>query len=137
MEGSAALLAADRGLREIMMFTTFARDQACRARERLEPTLRDLAERAQAAGVVRRSPAHRPPPFLLMLATAADYTAPVRPGVWRQYLRFLLNSLRPACAAAGALPEPALSPEEVVQAMRAGPAHGRRPARPRPSARCD
>jgi len=55
-----------------------------------------------------------------MLGAAAEYAGQVRPEIWRRYLALILDALRPARAAASVLPEPALSPDEMVQAMRSG-----------------
>jgi hypothetical protein len=60
-----------------------------------------------------------------MLAMLAEYAQPVRPDVWRRYLAIILDGLRPGRAVTTALPEPPLSPGEIVTAMRAMPARGR------------
>lgn len=120
LEGAAELLVADRGLRQILMYAPFGRDQACHARERLQPVVGQLIERAQAAGAVRADLRSSDiPSIMLMLAAAADYARPVRPQAWRRYLVLLLDSLAPARDEPAALPEPALTPGEVQLAMQA------------------
>jgi AcrR family transcriptional regulator len=127
LEGAADLLTADRGLRQVFMFTTFGRDQASRARDQLAPIATSLIERAQAAGAVRAD--LRPtdiPLAVLMLAAAADYARPVRPATWRRYLALFLDSLPPARTGTTPLPEPPLSPAELQHAMQRGADQRRR-----------
>lgn len=124
LEGAAELLTADRGLRQIFMFTTFGRDTASRARDQLQPIATSLIERAQAAGAVRAD--LRPtdiPLTVLMLAAAADYARPVRPGTWRRYLALFLDSLPPDRSGTTPLPQPPLSPAELQHAMQRGADH--------------
>jgi hypothetical protein len=104
LEQAGGLLAGDRGLRQILMFATHGQDRVGEVSARLLPVVSKLA----------------------MLA---EYTHPVRPGVWRRYLAIILDGLRPARATVTPLPEPPLSPAEIGTAMRAMPA-GARPARP-------
>jgi hypothetical protein len=51
---------------------------------------------------------------------AAEYASQVRPEIWRRYLALILDALRPGHTVATVLPEPALSPDQMVQAMRSG-----------------
>ena len=53
LEQAGALLAADRGLRQLFMFATFGLDRVGQARARLQPVVTKLVTRAQAAGAVR------------------------------------------------------------------------------------
>ena len=62
---------------------------------------------------------------LFMIAAVADYARPVRPATWRRYLALFLDSLPAGRAAPTTLPEPALSPAEMEQALRSGPARQR------------
>jgi len=120
--GTAELLAGDLGLRQILTSATLRHEQACQARARMEPVVTRLVERAHAAGAVRAD--LRPtdvPLTLFMIAAVADYARPVRPATWRRFLALFLDSLPPGRAATTALPEPALSPAEMEQALRAGP----------------
>jgi AcrR family transcriptional regulator len=126
LEGAAELLVADRGLRQILMFTPFGRDQSCQAREKLQPVVSKLIGQAQAAGMVRADlRASDIPPIMLMLAAAADYARPVRPDGWRRYLRLLLDSLPPSRSEPTVLPEPALTLDELQLAMQARRAYCR------------
>ena len=124
LEGAAELLTADRGLRQIFMFTTFGDDHARRTREQVQPISAALVKRAQAAGAVRAD--FQPtdiPVTLLMLAAAADYTRPVRPDTWRRYLALFLDSLAPDRTGTVALPQPPLTPDELQHAMHHGTNH--------------
>ncbi len=128
LEYAAAAMARDHGLRELMMFGTYDRDQVCYARDRMRPVISKLVERAQAAGDVR-------PDFgvtdvkmiAFMLGSVAEYAASVAPEVWRRYLILLLDGLRPARDSVSALPVPALTAAELTELM-AGAARGPRPA---------
>lgn len=126
LEDAAELLVADRGLRQILMFAPIGHDQACQARERLQPLVGRLIEHAQAARTVRGDlRASDIPPIMLMLAAAADYARPVRRDAWRRYLRLLADSLAPSRSEPTALPEPALTPDELQLAMQAQRSHCR------------
>ena len=120
-ERAAAIIASDRGLRQILMFATYGRDRVDQARARMLPVVSRMIRRAQESGDVRAD--LRPtdvPLIVFMLGAAAEYAAPVRPEIWRRYLSLILDGLRPARADATGLREPALSPDEMVQAMRCG-----------------
>jgi hypothetical protein len=55
-----------------------------------------------------------------MLCSAAEYALAVRPELWRRYLALMLDALRPGRSGCTDLPEPALTPDEMTQAMRSG-----------------
>ena len=118
LEQAGAQLAADRGLRQILMFTTYGRNRTGEARACLKPVVTELVTRAQAAGAVRADLSPTDIPMIeFMLATVAGYAHGTRPEVWRRYLGLILDGLRPHRAAPSALPEPALSPDEMQTAM--------------------
>jgi len=121
LEQGAVLIAGDRGLRQLLMFATYGRDRVDQARARMLPVVSQMVQRAQEAGEVRADLRPTDVPLIeFMLSAAAEYAGQVRPEIWRRYLALLLDALRPTRAAATALPEPALSPDEMVQAMRSG-----------------
>ena len=121
MEHAATVIAGDRGLRQILMFATYGRDRVDQARQRLLPVVLRLVQRAQEAGQVRADLRPTDVPVIeFMLSTAAEYAGQVRPEIWRRYLTLILDALRPTRAGTTELPEPALSPDEMVQAMRSG-----------------
>jgi AcrR family transcriptional regulator len=59
------------------------------------------------------------------LADPDPWAGLVRPATWRRYLALFLDSLPAGRAAPTTLPEPALSPAEMEQALRSGPARQR------------
>lgn len=121
MERAAAIMAGDRGLRQILMYATYGHDRVEQARARMQPVITKVVERAQAAGAVRADLYPTDIPLMeFMVSAAAEYALYVRPEIWRRYLALMLDALRPGRAGTTELPEPALSPEEMVQAMRSG-----------------
>jgi AcrR family transcriptional regulator len=121
LERAATIMAGDRGLRQILMYATYGRDRVEQARARMQPVVSKVVGRAQAAGVLRADLYPTDIPLLeFMLSAAAEYALQVRPEIWRRYLALMLDALRPDRAGTTELPVPALSPEEMVRAMRAG-----------------
>jgi AcrR family transcriptional regulator len=126
LEQAGAMLAHDRGLRQILMFATYGRDRVAYGRERLLPRATRLVERAQRDGKLRADIGPTDVPLIeFIVASASEYARDVRPGIWRRYLALILDGLRPSREAATTLPETALSPDEMTQAMRSRP-HERR-----------
>jgi AcrR family transcriptional regulator len=126
LEFAVAAMAADLGLRQMMTFATYGRDQVGYARERMRPVIGRLVERAQASGDLRAD--LRPTDIKLivfMLASVAEYAAEVRPDIWRRYLAVVVDGLRPARATASPLPVGAPDTTDLEMVMRA---HGNRPA---------
>ena len=121
LEQAAMVMAGDRGLRQMLMYATYGHDRVEQARARMQPVITKVVERAQAAGVLRADLYPTDVPLMLfMLSASAEYAMHVRPEIWRRYLALMLDALRPDRAGTTELPEPALSPEEVVQAIRTG-----------------
>ena len=122
LEYAAAAMAGDTGLRQLMMFGTYDRDQVCYARDRMRPVLTRLVQRAQASGDLRGDfEATDLKMIAFMLASLAEYTAAVTPDVWRRYLAMLIDGLRPSRAGVSALPVPAPTARELADLMRAQP----------------
>jgi|SRR5215472_83858 len=121
MEHAGAILAGDRGLRQILMFATYGRDRVGHARARMQPLVTRLVERAREAGAVRADLEPTDIPLIeFMLGVAAEYALQIRPEIWRRYLALILDGVRPSRAETTPLPEPALAPDEMEQAMRLG-----------------
>jgi AcrR family transcriptional regulator len=121
LEFAAAAMAGDLGLRQLMMFGTYDRDQVCYARDRMRPVLTKLVERAQASGDLRRDfQATDVKMIAFMLASIAEYAASVTPQVWRRYLALLFDGLRPSRDGVSELPVPAPTAQELADLMRAG-----------------
>jgi AcrR family transcriptional regulator len=123
MQQAAEILASDRGLRQLLMYAAAqGQTQVEYARDRLRPAVERLVKRAQAEGRVRADLAPTDIPLIeFMLAAAAEYTRNVRPEVWRRYLALILDALCPARASVCVLPEPELSPGEMVEVLNSNP----------------
>lgn len=125
LEFATAALAGDLGLRQLMMFGTYDRDQVCYARDRMGPVITRLVERAKASGDLRPDfQATDVKMIAFMLASVAEYAASVTPEVWRRYLALLIDGLRPARDGVSALPVPAPAIGALGDLMRA---HAHRP----------
>jgi AcrR family transcriptional regulator len=121
LEYATQSLATDQGLRQLMMFATYGRDRVAYAREQMRPVISKLVQRAQEAGELRADFSATDVPIIaFMLASAAEYTSPVQPDLWRRYLALIIDALRASRDGAAELPSPALTPGEMEQAMRAG-----------------
>src|SRR5215470_3357288 len=121
LEQAASVIARDRGLRQILMFAKYGRDRVANARSCMQPLVTSIIQRAQESGDVRSDLQPTDVPLIeFMLGSATEYAGQVRPEIWRRYLALVLDALRPSRAAATDLPEPALTPDEMVQAMRSG-----------------
>jgi AcrR family transcriptional regulator len=119
MEQAVAVLSGDRGLLEVLMYATYGRDRVNRARTRMQPVVTRLVERAQRDGKLRADIRPTDVPFInFMLSLAAEYAEGLRPEIWRRYLALILDGLRPCRADTTPLPEDALTPDEMVSAMR-------------------
>jgi AcrR family transcriptional regulator len=118
------MMAANAGLKQLLMFATYGKDRVCYARDRMRPVVSKLVERAQASGDLRADfDASDMKLIAFMLASAADYAATTKPDVWRRYLAMLVDGLRPARDTVTELPVPPLTTDELVVAMGA---HGQR-----------
>jgi AcrR family transcriptional regulator len=123
LEYAAQTMAADVGLRQLMMFATYGHDQVAYARQKMRPVVSKLVMRAQQAGQLREDFSATDVPLIaFMLASAAEYASPVEPDLWRRYLALIIDALRPARDGASPLPAPALTPRQMEQAIRA---HGK------------
>jgi AcrR family transcriptional regulator len=125
MEQMTAILAGDRGLRQMLMFATHGRDKVWYARQRNAPLVTRLVERAQAAGQIRPDLEPTDIPFIVFVLTeVAQLACHVSPEIWRRYLALILDGLRPEREGFTPLPGPALQPDELEMAMRKnGPRH--------------
>jgi len=121
LEFVAATLAGDLGLRQLMMFATYDRDQVCYARDRMFPVINRLVERAQAAGQLRADFRATDVKLIgFMLASVAEYAASIGPDLWRRYLTMLIDGLRPARDTVTPLPVRAPTPDELAAVMGTG-----------------
>lgn len=119
LEYAAAAMADDTGLRQLMMFGTYDRDQVCYARDRMRPVITKLVERAQASGDLRGDfEATDVKMIAFMLGSLAEYAAAVAPDVWRRYLAMLIDGLRPSRGEVSRLPAPAPTARQLGDLMR-------------------
>jgi AcrR family transcriptional regulator len=135
LERAAEMMTSDRGLRQMLMYAAHGHHRAVYARDRMRPAAARLLSRAQADGRVRADLGPTDVPVIeFMLSSIAEYTRTVRPVLWRRYLALMLDALRPEGATP--LPEPPLSPDEMVQVINSNPvgAHAALPPGGRPPA---
>jgi AcrR family transcriptional regulator len=119
LERAGAMLTGDRGLLEILMYATYGQDRVSRARARMQPVVTRVVERAQRDGKLRADIRPTDVPVIeFMLTTAAEYAGQAQPEIWRRYLTLIVDGLRPTRAETTPLPAEALTPEDMVIAMR-------------------
>jgi len=125
MERMAEIMAGNLGLRQMLMYATYGRDLVAIARQRNEPLVGRLVQRAQAAGQLRADIAQTDIPFIVfMLAEAAHLAYAASPGIWRRYLTLVLDGMQPGREGVTPLPVPAMRPDEMEKSMRqAAPRH--------------
>jgi AcrR family transcriptional regulator len=114
LEGSLAVQAEDRGLREVLM-GLHDPEQLEQIHERLSTMIGELLERGQRQGVVRQDAVASDVGFVMtMICAVADVGGDTAPDIWRRYLAMVLEGLKPA---AGPLAMPPLSEPEFRKAM--------------------
>jgi AcrR family transcriptional regulator len=95
VDRSLELGAEDRGLQQLMLGAAGSFERVARARERLQPPVAQLIERAQDAGQLRADLEPQDVAILyLMLGPVIDLTHEVEPQLWRRYLALVLQGLR-------------------------------------------
>jgi AcrR family transcriptional regulator len=116
LESTAEAMAADRGLREVMLSSAYGHNLAM-ARAAIVPLAAELIERAQAAGALRPEVVSEDIPVLfLMMSTVDDFATDTSTDLWRRYLGILLDGLRRQPAEASTLPA-GLDEDETAHAM--------------------
>lgn len=115
---SAALIAEDRGLHDVMLSTAFGQDKVASARDRLIPLAHEMICRAKKTGKLRADfEAEDLPMLFKMIGAAAEYTHEISADQWRRYAALLFDSLRAQAGPAAPLPIPALDTDAVRHAM--------------------
>ncbi len=95
LEGVVELLANDRGLRELVVGSTYGPERVTHARSRIKPQVDDLVARAQAQGKLRDDVGASDFPLLLMMLDAVvDTTRDINPLSWRRALGIVLDGLK-------------------------------------------
>ena len=125
MERMAEIIAGDLGLRQMLMYATYGRDLVAVARQRNEPLIGRLVQRAQAAGQLRADIQQTDIPFIVFILTEAAHLAyAASPGIWRRYLTLILDGMQPGREDVTPLPVAAMRPDEMEKGMRqAAPRH--------------
>jgi AcrR family transcriptional regulator len=115
---TCASMAADRGIRDVLLHGTSGMGKLSKARNRLLPATTRLVERAQAAGAIR--PDFRPtdlPMVIFMVEAVANATDRVDPELWRRYLGLLLDGMRIGGSPVPVLPGHPLTADAVEHVM--------------------
>lgn len=127
IERSVELSAANRGLRQILNGSPHGGRRIEGVRQRLDPLITALVDRAREAGAIRpdASP-HDLPLIMIMLDPVIEAGSELDPEAWRRYLSLILDALRPEASPRDPLPPPV--EVEVLDRMIAA-AHGGRRSR--------
>ncbi len=119
IEESMALQVEDRALKELLHGTSSAHARIERGRQRIQPIVETILERARRAGAVR---ADIEISDLLLLQHAigevGEYTREIAPEAWRRMLVIALDGLRPDRRRPSPMPVPPLDDEQLVCSMR-------------------
>jgi AcrR family transcriptional regulator len=117
VEGMLGLVAADRGLHDVLTSTAYGRERVAEARGQIAPLAIRIVERAQEAGRLRADfSAGDVPMLIFMIGRLAEYTHGVAPDLWQRYAAMFLDGAR-AGAGPEPLPVPALEIEQVSAVM--------------------
>jgi AcrR family transcriptional regulator len=117
-EASLEEQAADRGLQQLMLGAAGAYERIAKARERLQPLVTRLVERARDAGQLRAD--FEAPDIAIvqiMLGSVVDLTYALEPELWRRYSAIVLQGLRARPELPAPLEVPALPFEQFEAAM--------------------
>lgn len=119
----------NRGLKELLLGARMGQPSGCMVdgRERIEPLVRRLVERAHADGSLRADVDVTDMPMLqVMIGASVDYTRDVDPEVWRRMFTLVLDGLRAPAADATPMPVGPLDEAGLAAAMTAwGPRRAR------------
>jgi len=99
MEAAVTMQVRDRGVLEAVGERFFGDPRMRALKDRVNPKVEALLERAQQAGVVRADIVHQDIPVLIQAAARAGCVMPsCEPELSRRYLAIMLDGLRPAAA---------------------------------------
>jgi AcrR family transcriptional regulator len=94
-ERGLALMAADRGLKEVIFSPGRGRERVAHARRAIAPVVARLVKRAVDAGVVRSDIATTDVPIInFMLTTVVELSRDVEPELYKRYLAIVLDGVR-------------------------------------------
>jgi AcrR family transcriptional regulator len=95
-ERALALMAADRGLEEVLFSSGRGRERSTHARQQMAPVVTRLVRRAVAAGAVRGDFSTSDVPMInFMLTMVVDFGRDIEPDLYKRYLAIVLDGLRP------------------------------------------
>lgn len=112
--------AQNRGLKELLLGARMGQPSGCAiaGRERIEPLVRALVERAQADGSLRPDADTTDMPMIqMMVGASVDYTREVDPAVWRRMFTLVLDGLRANPGACTPMPSAPLDADGLTAAM--------------------
>lgn len=120
LEQSGRMMAADQGLRDLVMNGRITKSDITDSREHFSRSLEVLIDRARGSGALRDD--FEPtdvPAIMFMLQATNDFAGAQSPDLWRRMLALVLDGLRSNRAQHSTLPVAALSPAELDAALRA------------------
>jgi AcrR family transcriptional regulator len=89
------LTATDRGLREVAFSKAYCGRRVDDGRNRLDPPLSELVDRAKRDGYIRAEVSSTDMPLLALMAGAvSEYAGEVSSELWRRYVAVLLQGMR-------------------------------------------
>lgn len=107
-------MSGNHGLKQLMLGEVRAGDRQARLRAELMPIMRELVERAQAAGELRPDLSVTDIPMLnIMLSAGMTMTQTTEPEHWRRMFAIVLDGLRTRRDGPSELPVAALAPEQL------------------------
>jgi AcrR family transcriptional regulator len=124
--GVVAMLAADRGLKEVVLSTAHGQERVAHARAQIAPVVDELIARAKDEGELRPDIAGSDLGLIqFMLGALADSTRELEPDLWRRFLGIVLDGLRTRRDGPTPLGPGPLDDGELDRAMAAWKAPGR------------
>ena len=113
LDRGLGLMAADRGMQDVLFSRAYGHDRVAHVRDRIAPLIDALIARCQEAGLVRPDLAGVDLGLLqFMMGAVIEYTEPIQPGLWRRYLTLYLDGMRTQVTP---LPVDAPGPEQQLE----------------------
>jgi AcrR family transcriptional regulator len=120
VEGVCELIASDRGMRQVMLSSTYGRGEVAQCRDEFGMVGEQLVARVKATGRVRADFEVTDIFVLfLLIGTVTDFAGEVAPELWRRYFDIMVDGMRTQPGQDQA-PElaPTLDPQKLNSAMR-------------------
>ena len=110
-------LARDRGLRQLMLSSTYGQNRIAHCRDEIREIVERLVARAKATGELRADfEATDVPVLFLMVGAIADFATPVAPELWRRYFEMMVDGLRPGALKVSECPQAPKAPKALEHA---------------------